>query len=175
MGVTCSARDRGWLSLSHSVALNLDRRQTDKPRFAASLSKHNCKGTRWHGCFVLLDFAGQLDRTPNVATIQVELRVEVLLSCDGRGVVRTGTLGHVTLTGTQSESYVQRRSSKTAAWAVGGCDAKTLTPLWAVCCSAIPRKDCRGVFEPEWDNNVERLSSVCSVRATCGARWHSKT
>lgn len=26
MGVTCSARDRGWLSLSHSVALNLERR-----------------------------------------------------------------------------------------------------------------------------------------------------
>lgn len=28
MGVTCSARDRGWLSLNHRVALNLVRNQT---------------------------------------------------------------------------------------------------------------------------------------------------
>lgn len=82
-----------------------------------------------HSCVVLLDFAGQLDRTSDVTAVQVELRVEVLLSCDGRGVVRTGTLGHITLTGTQSESYERRRLSKTAAGGVGGCDAETLTPL----------------------------------------------
>lgn len=28
MGVTCSAKDRGWLSLNHRVALNLERNQT---------------------------------------------------------------------------------------------------------------------------------------------------
>lgn len=50
-------------------------------------------------CIVLLDFARQLDRTSDVSAVQVELRVEVLVSCDGRGVVRTGTLGHVTLSG----------------------------------------------------------------------------
>lgn len=31
MGVTCSARDRGWLSLNHRVALNLERRQRTNP------------------------------------------------------------------------------------------------------------------------------------------------
>lgn len=84
---------------------------------------------RFHCCVILLDFAGKLDRTSNVPAIQVELRVEVLLSCDGCGVVRTGTLRHITLTEIQSGSYECRRSSKKAAGGVGGCDAETLTPL----------------------------------------------
>lgn len=50
------------------------------------------------GSIILLDFAGKLDGTANVAAVQVELRVEVFLGCDGRWVVRTGALRHVTLT-----------------------------------------------------------------------------
>lgn len=44
-----------------------------------------------------LDFARELDWTSNVSAIQVELWVEVLVGCDGCGVVGTGTLGHITL------------------------------------------------------------------------------
>lgn len=60
---------------------------------------------RFHGCVILLDFAGKFYGTSNVSAIQVELGVEVLLSCDGCRVVRTGALGHITLTEIQSESY----------------------------------------------------------------------
>lgn len=52
---------------------------------------------------ILLDFAGKLHGTPNVPAVQVELWVEVLLGCDVCGVVRTGTLGHITLTEIQRE------------------------------------------------------------------------
>lgn len=48
-------------------------------------------------CILPLNFAGKLDGASNVAAVQVELRVEVFLSCDGCGVVRTGALGHVAL------------------------------------------------------------------------------
>lgn len=105
MGVTCSARDRGWLSLNHRVALNLERNQTGPTErrrssciivaeFRASDINLACS----HGSVSLLDFTGKLDGTADVATVQVELRVEVFLRCDGRGVVRTGALRHVTLT-----------------------------------------------------------------------------
>lgn len=57
-------------------------------------------------CFTTpLDFTGKLNRTSDVSSIQVELRVEVLLSCDGCGVVRTGALGHIALTETQRQRY----------------------------------------------------------------------
>lgn len=51
-----------------------------------------------NGGAILLDFTGELDGTADVATIQVELGIEVFFGCDGRGVVRAGALGHVTLT-----------------------------------------------------------------------------
>lgn len=59
----------------------------------------------FHGGAILLDFAGELDGTSDVTAVQVELRVEVLLGCDGCGVVRTGTLGHITLTEKKTESH----------------------------------------------------------------------
>jgi len=55
----------------------------------------------FHGFIIPLDFAGKLDGTSDVPAVQVELWVEVLVGCDGCRVVRTGTLGHVTLTETQ--------------------------------------------------------------------------
>lgn len=59
---------------------------------------------RSRGCTTPLDFAGELDGTSDVPAVQVELRVEVLLGRDGRGVVGAGALGHVTLTETQREA-----------------------------------------------------------------------
>lgn len=56
-----------------------------------------CVAMCCHGYGVLLDFAGKLDGSPNVPAVEVEIWVEVFLSCDGRGVVGTGTLGNVTL------------------------------------------------------------------------------
>lgn len=78
----------------------------------------------FHGSAILLDFAGKLNGTSNVAAVQVELWVEVLLSCDGRGVVRTGALRHVTLTKTQTIS--DDGPSRTTA---GECGRLNLTPL----------------------------------------------
>lgn len=59
----------------------------------------NINAVCFHSRIILLDFARQLDGTSDVSAVQVELRVEVLVSCDGCGVVRTRTLGHVTLSG----------------------------------------------------------------------------
>lgn len=109
MGVTCSARDRGCVSLNHSVALNLEirkQKERKKGRAALRLSQrlqfffimlgHNVISLP---AFIIpLDFTCELDRTPDVPAVQVELRIEVFLGCDGCGVVRTGTLGHVALT-----------------------------------------------------------------------------
>lgn len=53
---------------------------------------------------VLLDFTGQLDGPADVSAVQLELGVEVLLGGDGGGVVRAGTLGHVTLVKTREQS-----------------------------------------------------------------------
>lgn len=64
------------------------------------------------GAHIPLDFAGKLNGTSDVTAVQVELRVEVFLSCDGGGIVRTGTLRHVALkrmwTGAVSDSAHQK-------------------------------------------------------------------
>lgn len=78
----------------------------------------NINAVCFHGCIILLDFTGELDGTSDVPAVQVELWVEVLLSCDGCGVVRTGTLGHITLTEKYRESY---KLPCSAAGGVGGC------------------------------------------------------
>lgn len=78
----------------------------------------------FHGSAILLDFAGKLDGAPNVTAVQVELWIEVLLGCDGRGVVRTGALRHVTLTKTQT-----RRDDGPSQTTVGECGRLNLTPL----------------------------------------------
>lgn len=78
---------------------------------------------------ILLDFTGELDGASDVPAVQVELRVEVLVCCDGCGVVRTGTLGHVALSDIQ-KSRERRRSSEKDAAGVGERDTdETLTPL----------------------------------------------
>lgn len=100
MGVTCSARDRGCVSLNHSVALNLNTKDT-RPTFYCVQTRR--EPSRGH-LAVPLDFTGELDGAADVPAVQVELRVEVLLGCDGCGVVRTGTLGHVALRGAQRRS-----------------------------------------------------------------------
>ena len=66
----------------------------------------NINTVRFHGCLILLDFAGQLDGTSDVPSVQVELWVEVLVGRDGCGVVRTGALGHVALTETQTGGVI---------------------------------------------------------------------
>lgn len=142
----------------------------------------SCSDTMWSvwGCaaFIIpLDFTRELDRTPNVPTVQVELRVEVFLGCDGSGVVRTGTLGHVALTEGQRRS---RQCSSEDASAVRGtyeptCTVETLTPLWAVCCSAMPRKDCSGVFEPERMKNWHVLNSQKAWNTDVSESYNSQT
>lgn len=135
MGVTCSARDRGWLSLNHRVALNLERNQTGPTErrrsscikvaeFRASDINPACS----HGSVSLLDFTGKLDGTADVAIVQVELRVEVFLRRDGRGVVRTGALRHVTLTKARKR-MLSRMNDKPWQTAVGERKRLNLTPL----------------------------------------------
>lgn len=81
------------------------------------------------GYNILLDFTGELDGASDVPAVQVELRVEVLVCCDGCGVVRTGTLGHVALSDIH-KSREQLHSSEKHAAGVGEEDAdETLTPL----------------------------------------------
>lgn len=76
---------------------------------------------------VLLDFTAQLDGPSDVSAVQLKLGVEVLLSGDGGGVVRAGTLGHVTLVETQERS--SERQLKQGAAGGGVCAAEALTPL----------------------------------------------
>lgn len=115
IGVTCSARDRGWLSLNHRVALNLAPRQKNKPHPKLQTSQ---RALTWLRLLVLLDFTGQFDGPSDVSAVQLELGVKVLLGGDGGGVVRAGTLGHVALVETpdlrkvlQAGACVCRRGS----------------------------------------------------------------
>lgn len=84
----------------------------------------------WLPRVVLLDFTGELDGPSDVPAVQLELGVEVLLCGDGGGVVRAGTLGHITLGGGgETEEQSREPRSKKDGAGVGVCDAEALTPL----------------------------------------------
>lgn len=53
--------------------------------------------SRCRSSVIPLYFAGELDGTSNIPAVEVELWIEIFFSRDGRGVVWTGALGHVTL------------------------------------------------------------------------------
>lgn len=160
MGATCSQRDSGWSSHSHSFALNLRGRGggTQVPGWGTPGTprwQRGGGGTARLGGGVpssplapsLLRLGGELHGPPHVPVAQLEVGVEVLLGGDGRGV------------GVAQRLRDQRLRGRPPRWhSVGGSQPRgppslpvppTLTPLLGpTCCSAMPRKDCSGVLLP---------------------------
>lgn len=91
-----------------------------------------------------LYFAGHLDWAADIAGLQAEVGVKVLIRGNGRGVGRAGCLLHRGL----------GHQKGISAWPVClGIPPATpqsgLTPLWEECCWAMPRKDWKGVLPPK--------------------------
>ncbi len=101
MGVTCSASERGWTSLNHSVALNLSKTHRGKETKPLFLIHMKTRFKSWHFGVAIemvpLHFAGELIGPPNISVIQIKLCIEVLLRCDSCWVMRTSALRNLTL------------------------------------------------------------------------------
>lgn len=126
---------------------------------------------------VLLDFTGQLDGPADVSAVQLELGVEVLLGGDGGGVVRTGTLGHVTLVKTQQQSHERPLTKGATGGGVCVCVPLRLLPRCEWC---VVQQCLRRTAEVSWSlsgNNVERSTTTCSLLYFCSRnqieRWQT--
>lgn len=170
MGATCSQRDSGWSSHSHSFALNL-------PGTGIGLGTPTCAhpelcssggGDTGSPCLLLplslLCLGGELHGPPHVPVAQLEVGVEVLLRGDGSGVGVAQCLRDQRLHGGTAP-----RGER------GGLTAgpppptpETLTPLLGpTCCSAMPRKDCRGVLQPVGEEGVRAGLGVPCPPSPC--------